>query len=168
MDDWEEIGRVLFLGLWRASLTVKAWRLVITAQGPGAIATRHVLLNNVAVVAAVLSARNRFLKLELRKLGLCAEKDRFFHLFFLLELVDTRRGFRERNASCVSECIACKFESRFGALAYLHRFAQHVRRWSRQLPLSDCVACFALADEAVVGWIAGTLLQAPALFRVPL
>ena len=92
--DWEENGRVLFLGLWRASLTVKAWRLVITAQGPGAIATRHVLLNSVAVVAAVLSARNRVLKLELCKLGLCAEQDRFFFIFVLLELVDTRCGIR--------------------------------------------------------------------------
>ena len=75
-------------------LAVRAWRLIITAQGPCAIATRHVLLNSIAVVAAILPARNRVLKLELRKLGLCAEKDRFLCLFLLLELVDTRCGIR--------------------------------------------------------------------------
>jgi hypothetical protein len=62
VGDWEEIGKVIVLGLWRASLTVEAScmprRLVIIAQSPGAMAAPHVLLNNVAVILLSSSSRN--------------------------------------------------------------------------------------------------------------
>ena len=128
-------GGVFFLSLWHVSFAAGAWRLVVAPQGSGAFAARQVLLDDVTVVAPILTGRSGVLSLELRKLSLCLVQKLSFSLFFLFDVW------------CPVARSRSQIEFHPGALQLLLRLVKHVWRRSRQPPFASTVACFAFTGR---------------------